>query len=136
MAWIVAAMLSAVALLQTLRLTWLRGAARRRLARARERGQAGERAAIALLEHAGYAIDAWQPTSTWTIDCDGEPCAIELRADLLVSRAGRTFVAEVKTGERAPQLHAAGTRRQLLEYSVAYAVDGVLLVDPESERIR
>jgi hypothetical protein len=114
----------------------LRSTASRRLERARERGRAGERAAITLLERAGYAIEALQPASSWTIECDGDRCEIELRADLLVSRAGRRFVAEVKTGDYAPQLSTAGTRRQLLEYSIAYAVDGVLLVDPEAKRIR
>ena len=41
------------------------------------------------------------------------------------------LVAEVKTGEAAPSLATAATRRQLLEYHVAFAVDGVLLVCPE-----
>jgi hypothetical protein len=67
--------------------------------------------------------------------CDGEPQAIELRADLLVSRAGRRFVAEVKTGASAPRLQTPATRRQLLEYSVAYDADGVLLVDIDAQRI-
>ncbi len=46
------------------------------------------------------------------------------------------LVAEVKTGERAPSLTTAATRRQLLEYAVAYGADGVLLVDPEAGAIR
>jgi hypothetical protein len=41
------------------------------------------------------------------------------------------LVAEVKTGEAAPSLATAATRRQLLEYHVAFAADGVLLVCPE-----
>ena len=56
---------------------------------------------------------------------------IALRADLLVERGGRRYVAEVKTGEAAPSLATAATRRQLLEYLIAYRVDGVLLVDAE-----
>ena len=36
---------------------------------------------------------------------------------LLVERRGRRFVAEVKTGERAPDPLARPTRRQLLEYA-------------------
>jgi hypothetical protein len=135
LAWIVAACFAALALLQTMRLAWLRGAARRRLEHARRRGREGERAALALMERNGYCIDALQPELQWTIVCDGEPHSVALRADMLVSRAGRTFVAEVKTGEGAPRLQTPGTRRQLLEYSVAYAVDGVLLVDVESARI-
>jgi hypothetical protein len=87
------------------------------------------------MQQNGYAIAALQPEVRWTILCDGEPHAVALRADMLVTRAGRTFVAEVKTGEGAPRLQTSSTRRQLLEYSVAYAADGVLLVDVESARI-
>ena len=54
-----------------------------------------------------------------------------MRADYLVELRGELLVAEVKTGEEAPQLSSAATRRQLLEYRVAFAVDGVLLVCPE-----
>jgi hypothetical protein len=133
--WIVAGLFAALALLQTLRFAWLRAAPRRRLLRARKRGQDGERAALALMERNGYAIEALQPEVEWTIVCDGEPQNVALRADMLVSRAGRIFVAEVKTGEGAPRLQTPGTRRQLLEYSIAYAVDGVLLVDVEAAHI-
>ena len=56
-----------------------------------------------------------------------------LRADLLVTRNGRRYVAEVKTGRTAPRLDCAATRRQLLEYRIAFGVDGVLLVDAESD---
>src|SRR3954469_6957145 len=95
--WIVAGLFAALALLQTLRFAWLRAAPRRRLLRARKRGQDGERAALALMERNGYAIEALQPEVEWTIVCDGEPQNVALRADMLVSRAGRIFVAEVKT---------------------------------------
>ncbi len=101
--------------------------AKRRAARA----GAGERAAIALLEDEGYVIEACQARVVWAPLVDDEPIELELRADYLVTRNGERFVAEVKTGEVAPSLHSAATRRQLLEYSVAFAVDGVILVCPE-----
>src|SRR5262245_45038780 len=56
---------------------------------------------------------------------------MELRADYLVEQNGQLLVAEVKTGDEAPNLETAATRRQLLEYYVAFAADGVLLVCPE-----
>jgi hypothetical protein len=59
------------------------------------------------------------------------PLDAELRADYLVEARGELLVAEVKTGEAAPSLATAATRRQLLEYHVAFAADGVLLVCPE-----
>jgi hypothetical protein len=133
--WAVAAVLCLLFLLQSARLALARSAPRRRLERARKRGLAGERGARALLEREGYRIEAHQPALVWAIECDGAPYDVELRADLLVSRGGARFVAEVKTGAAA-ELAMPATRRQLLEYSVAYGVDGVLLVDMEQERIR
>ena len=104
---------------------------RRRSATAKRRGRRavdGETRAAPLLARAGYAIVARQARITWTPLLDDEPHPIELRADYLVERGGRRFVAEVKTGDVAPSLDTAATRRQLLEYLVAFGVDGVLLV--------
>jgi hypothetical protein len=62
--------------------------------------------------------------------------AVDVRADYVVGVSGRRYVAEVKTGVFAPRLETAATRRQLLEYRIAFDVDGVLLVDAETERVR
>jgi len=70
------------------------------------------------------------------VQVDGDDVDFELRADLLVKKGGRRFVAEVKTGESAPRIETSATRRQLLEYALAYPVDGVLLVEPQRGRIR
>lgn len=101
--------------------------ARRRATRA----VAGEGDAAVLLRRAGFRIVAIQPRTAWAPLIDGEPHAIELRADYLVEADGELLVAEVKTGDEAPRLTTAATRRQLLEYSIAFAVDGILLVCPE-----
>lgn len=101
--------------------------ARRRAARA----GAGEEDAVALLLRAGFRIVARQARTRWAPLVDGEPIETELRADYLVEAGGERLVAEVKTGDAAPSLATAATRRQLLEYHVAFAVDGVLLVCPE-----
>lgn len=111
---------------------WVRGwrgswRARRRAARA----GAGEDAAAAMLRRAGFRIVAAQVRMRWAPRIDGEPHPTELRADYLVEARGERLVAEVKTGDAAPSLSTAATRRQLLEYLVAFAVDGVLLVCPE-----
>ena len=111
---------------------WVRGwrgswRARRRAARA----GAGEDRAVALLRGAGFRIVARQARTWWTPVVDGEPHQTELRADYLVEAGGELLVAEVKTGDEAPSLTTAATRRQLLEYHVAFAADGVLLVCPE-----
>jgi hypothetical protein len=107
--------------------------------RARERAAragAGEDAAVLLLEDAGFTIVERQARVIWAPLVDGEPLAMELRADYLVEQFGQLMVAEVKTGDEAPNLETAATRRQLLEYHVAFAVDGVLLVSPERGTIQ
>jgi hypothetical protein len=117
---------------QTLRL-WLRDARPRWALRARaERGAEGEIRAEPLLKKLGYRVESRQTTGGWTVRVDGEPRDISVRADYLVRRGGRRLVADVKTGELAPRIESAATRRQLLEYRLAFDVDGVLLVDMES----
>jgi hypothetical protein len=117
----------AIVLVRTIR-SW-RGSwrARRRAVRA----VAGEDRAATLLRTAGFRIVARQARIWWAPIVDGEPCETELRADYLVEADGELLVAEVKTGDEAPRFSTAATRRQLLEYHVAFEADGVLLVCPE-----
>lgn len=96
-----------------------------------ERAGAGEDDAAGMLRRAGFRIVARQARTWWTPLVDGEPCETELRADYLVEADGELLVAEVKTGDEAPRITTAATRRQLLEYHVAFGADGVLLVCPE-----
>ncbi|MCG8421465.1 MAG: hypothetical protein MJE77_26400 [Proteobacteria bacterium] len=132
----VAATLVAVSFATVLCYRWLgRWLARARARRRNVRAQRGEQKAELLLERHGYAIEERQATATWTIWVDGRECDIDLRADLLVSRRSARYVAEVKTGAVAPRITTAATRRQLLEYRLAYDVDGVLLVDAEDDRV-
>lgn len=95
------------------------------------RAIAGEDGAAELLRRAGFRIVGRQVTTWWSPLVDGEPCETEVRADYLVEADGEVLVAEVKTGDAAPRIETAATRRQLLEYHVAFEVDGVLLVCPE-----
>lgn len=108
---------------------------RRRLKRRFQRGCSGEQRAPDLLKARGFRILEQQPKQDCLVQVDGEECAYQIRADLLVARRGRRYVAEVKTGEAAPDPLQAATRRQLLEYAVSYPVDGVLLVDMEAGAI-
>ena len=100
-----------------------------------DRAVAGEDAAAKLLEAAGYAIVERQARVTWAPLVDGAPVMMELRADYLVEARGELLVAEVKTGDEAPSVTTAATRRQLLEYHVAFGADGVLLVCPERGQV-
>jgi hypothetical protein len=129
---------AAVSLLVALSLLILWG--KRALVRARLRKQAliareGEARAEAILRRKGWTIEGRQVRATYELFVEGQPVAVGLRADYLVTREGHRSVAEVKTGRSAPQLTTPSTRRQLLEYRVAFGVDGVLLVDAESDRI-
>lgn len=130
-AWL-AGVLAALVIARWLR-SW-RGSARAR--RRMVRAIAGEDAAAALLARAGYRVIARQARLSWSPLVDGEPQEIELCADYLVEADGERLVAEVKTGDEAPQLATAATRRQLLEYVVAFEADGVLLVSPERRAIQ
>ncbi|MCA9667611.1 MAG: hypothetical protein KC503_18555 [Myxococcales bacterium] len=107
---------------------WRRARARRRIAR----GLRGERRAMRLLERRGYRVIAEQVEGGYTLWVDGEPQQIALRADALVSRRGRTYLVEVKTGNSA-RATERNTRRQLLEYAHAFECDGLILADMERE---
>ena len=97
--------------------------------------QQGEDGAAAVLRKAGYSVVDTQPEHTWLMWIDGQPHEVSLRADFVVERSGRRYVADAKTGAVAPDPTSRGTRRQLLEYRRAYDVDGVLLVDMEQRRV-
>jgi hypothetical protein len=130
---VVAIAAAVLALWLAARLRAWRGSLRAR--RRAERAGAGEDRAVTLLEQAGYTIVERQARVTWAPLVDGVPVMMELRADYLVEARGELLVAEVKTGEEAPSVTTAATRRQLLEYHVAFGADGVLLVCPERDEI-
>lgn len=112
------------------RLTQRRGGRRHQ-----RHGLRSEREAERLLTKAGYTIEARQPVATWTMQIDGEDVEVRCRGDLLVRRRGRRYIAEVKAGRHGANSAIAGTRRQLLEYALAFSVDGVLLVDMRERRV-
>lgn len=91
--------------------------------------QRGEVEAEHILAEAGFAIVSRQTTARWRMAVDGEEVTVGVRADLIVERRGKRYVAEVKTGERAPEPCLPATRRQLLEYSLVFGGGCVLLVD-------
>ena len=127
-ACVLALALAAVLLLRSWARAW-------RVRRRALRAVRGERDAARLLRAHGYTILEAQATATLPVRIDGETFVAGVRADYIVSKRGARYVAEVKTGELAPSLATAATRRQLLEYEIAFAVDGVLLVDAERERV-
>ena len=132
--------LVATAVVASLLALWLAATLRRwrgsrRARRRAARAGAGEDRAADLLVAAGFTIVERQACVDWAPLVDGEPCLTPLRADYLVELDGQMLVAEVKTGAAAPSITTAATRRQLLEYCIAFAADGVLLVCPERDEI-
>ena len=129
--WLVAALLLLLAV------GWWRAATRtgRHNRRRQRTAQRGELRAERLLSDAGYRIEDRQVTARWSMWIDGEPHEVTCRADLLVRRRRRRYVAEVKTGDRAPDPTLPATRRQLLEYRLAFDVHGLLLVDVPAGRV-
>ena len=116
---------------------WLsRYVRRRRILSRLTRAGEGEKYAAEFLRHAGFDILGTQVASRYELIVDGAPVTIEVRADLIVERARKRFVVEVKTGKLAPRLETAATRRQLLEYQLAFEAEGVLLFDAEASALR
>jgi hypothetical protein len=115
---------------------WARGAWRRlRMRRRFARAQRAEDAAAKVLARSGYKVLDSQPELSWIVRLDRRAYTVDIRADYLVKRGRKRYIAEVKTGNHAPSITTSATRRQLLEYMMAYPVDGVLLVDMEDESI-
>lgn len=112
---------------------WLRGFSSRSRNRVAQHGEAD---AERILERAGYRVVERQARAEWSMLVDGEEVPVEVRIDLLVSRRGKRYVAEVKTGDRAPDPCHPPTRRQLLEYALIFDAREVLLVDVPKGSVR
>jgi len=107
---------------------FVRWRTQRRGRRVAHRGLRGEVHGVRLLEEAGYAVLDTQVRALAIVEVDGDDETYELRIDAIVARDGRRFVAEFKTGNAAT-IASAPTRRQLLEYALAFPDHGLLLVD-------
>lgn len=102
---------------------------RRRVRTHARLGRRAEHDGYRLLERRGYTVLSRQAQRDVTLDVDGTAQTFTVRADALVERNGRRFIAEIKSGQSATVTSRA-TRRQLLEYAYAFGHDEVLLVDP------
>lgn len=133
--WVVAA-LSAFALVLVLAYLWVRGKLRRwRRALIHRRARLGEQDAGPLLERNGYTVVARKSRQRCFVLVNGKRRSFTVEPDYVVQRRGKRFIADAKTGGAA-SIGNSGTRRQLLEYSLAMECDGVLLVDMERRKIQ
>jgi glutamate/tyrosine decarboxylase-like PLP-dependent enzyme len=99
-----------------------------------KRGRQGEADAETLLERLGYTIISRQERGTVRFTVDGQVHESTDRADLIVAKKGRTYVAEVKTGAQA-NVDLPHVRRQLFEYSHVFETDGILFVDMNTRSV-
>lgn len=134
--WWIALALLAILVLWWLKLRlgrWWDDRARRKR---QQRAGKAEVAAARLLEKHGFDVLDSQVRRQWELDVDGDILEVTVIADYLVEKDGETFVAEVKSGDKAPELTNSATRRQLLEYALAYDSPTVILVDMAELEIR
>ena len=108
---------------------------RYRVGRTRRTGAKGHARALRLLAAGGWRIVEREVTAEGVVRVDGEDLSYIVRADALVRRKRRVYVAEFKGGRESATIAHRATRRQLLEYALLFEVDGVLLVDAESGHI-
>jgi hypothetical protein len=101
-----------------------------------KKGRKAEKSAIKLLMQEGYKIISTQKSVPVITYIDGKPYKNYVKADFIVRKGLKKYVAEIKTGDKAPQANNAATRRQLLEYYLAYKPTGIILVDMNERRIK
>ena len=91
--------------------------------------------AIKLLKKNGYKIESFQTTAKGKLLQDDETVSFFIRADLIVSKDKKKFIAEVKSGKVA-SIEEISTRRQLLEYSKVFNNKNLILIDTEKNKIK
>jgi hypothetical protein len=100
-----------------------------------KRGIKLEHDAQTFLIQQGYSIQAYHLPISYTLNLDNKPITIGLELDYIISKNGKTYVAEVKSGEHTATVYYAQTRRQILEYAIATKYDGYLLIDMHHKKI-
>ena len=133
---VVAALAVAFAVTQALVAAYRTWSRRRKILARVTRAGEGEQRAAAWLTDLGYEILGAQVATDYPVRVDDTTVTIGVRADYLVEKGGSRYVVEVKTGNVAPRIETPATRRQLLEYRIAFDVEGVLLVDAEAGLVR
>lgn len=101
-----------------------------------KRGFQGEKDAEKIIKKLGYHIVSRQVSAGYAMSVDGVPQTIPLQADFVLVRDGKKYVAEAKTG-KAAKLENADTRRQLLEYQLAFDyAEALLLIDADAKTVK
>ena len=99
------------------------------------KGKKAEQKAIKLLKKHGYKIESLQTIAKGKLLQDDEMINFFIRADLIVSKDKKKFIAEVKSG-KAASIEEINTRRQLFEYSKVFNNKNLILIDTEKNKIK
>jgi len=92
--------------------------------------------AISFVEKNGFDVVSLQKDAFYTLFIDNKPYKVKVKADMIVKKGNKIYVAEVKTGDMATSPKYVDTRRQLLEYYMVYRPSGLILIDMEKQKIR
>lgn len=105
--------------------------------RAKQRSKISKRAedkAEKWLKRNGFQVLEKQQSRPLIIQT-GKTChRYSIRTDFLVRKSGRKYIVEVKSGHQNSLVTNRDTRRQLLEYFLAYQSYGIILFDMEHKK--
>jgi Holliday junction resolvase-like predicted endonuclease len=101
-----------------------------------KRAKRAEKEAIKILQREGYTIRAVQQSAAAYTEVDGKEQQNLVTADYLVSKHGKTFVVEVKTGKQTARVTASRIRRQMLEYFLIFRPHGIILLDMDHKKLK
>ena len=111
---------------------WLRA---KRLKKRFSKSRQAEKEAEKILRKNGYTIIDAQKSKPLLMTIGNRIHRYLVRIDYLVRKRGKVFVVEVKSGEKIPYITNRETRRQMLEYYLAYQPCGILLLNMKNKNI-
>ena len=111
---------------------WLRT---KRLRKRFSKSRQAEKEAEKILKRNGYAIIDAQKSKPLLVTIGDKIHRYLVRIDYLARKKGKIYVVEVKSGEKIPYITNRETRRQMLEYYLAYQPSGILLLNMKNKSI-
>ena len=111
---------------------WLRA---KKLRKRFSKSRHAEKEAEKILKKNGYAIIDTQKSKPLLITIGDKIHRYLVRIDYLAKKRGKVYVVEVKSGEKIPYITNRETRRQMLEYYLAYQPSGILLLNMKNKSI-
>ncbi|MCG1012675.1 hypothetical protein JT739_08695 [Tepidanaerobacter sp. GT38] len=101
-----------------------------------QKAKKSEYEAIKLMKKYGFEILDLQKKYAYTLYVDDKPHKVTVKADMIVKKGNKIYIAEVKSGDKVTSPRYTDTRRQLLEYYMVYRPSGLILVDMEKQKLR